>query len=474
MFEPKGGMSNVWSGTENAKVLCEGTRVAIGNGLNTLFWVHKWATSAPLDSMVTHALPEDYASIKVADMWEEGQGWKWDSFAHFLEEDILKLIQVHEVQNDPNRGDLLYWANNSKGQFTIKNAMSIIRKETNEFEDTLWNLVWRAPVQQRIRAFLWLVCHDRLLGNENRVKRRLSDDSKCYICNHPSESVLHILRDCPAARSIWRKVGGPADSPLFKRSNLKQWLMANLNEEEDNERMHWATYFGTTTWWIWRWRNCFVFNKSHEIPLDIGAFLQIRVDEIIRSLSPLEDGRTTQSSHRREVHISWHPPPPGWYSLNTDRSAKGSPGQAGGGAIIRDHYGNVISAMMCGFGVGTTFRAEVTALLRGLELARNLQIRKLVVKMDNQARVNLMQKNEPGEAECAHLINRCHELFRKEEWETRIQHVYREGNRAADWLANHGVAQTLRIVILEDIPIELRSIVDEDFRGVALPRLIPP
>lgn len=42
MFEPKQGMSNVWSRiTTNARVLCEGMRVAIGNGAKTLFWDHR-------------------------------------------------------------------------------------------------------------------------------------------------------------------------------------------------------------------------------------------------------------------------------------------------------------------------------------------------------------------------------------------------------------------------------------------------
>lgn len=49
MFNPKPNMSNVWNGiTENAKLLGEGTRIAVGNGARTLFWDHKWATSKPL------------------------------------------------------------------------------------------------------------------------------------------------------------------------------------------------------------------------------------------------------------------------------------------------------------------------------------------------------------------------------------------------------------------------------------------
>lgn len=41
--------------------------------------------------------------------------------------------------------------------------------------------------------------------------------------------------------------------------------------------------------------------------------------------------------------------------------------------------------------------------------------------------------------ECAHLIQQCRTLLDSPDWKTYIAHVYREGNRATDWLANHGV-----------------------------------
>lgn len=153
---------------------------------------------------------------------------------------------------------------------------------------------------------------------------------KCYICNNQTESVLHILRDCPAARSVWKKVGGPASLPFFFRDNLKQWMMANLNVYEVEGNLNWATYFSVTLWWIWRWRNRFVFNKSNEIPLDIGAFIQIRVDEVIHSQRDTGIGSDNSRPRRTEINVAWRPPPPGWYTLNSDGSAKGSPGNAGG------------------------------------------------------------------------------------------------------------------------------------------------
>lgn len=53
-------------------------------------------------------------------------------------------------------------------------------------------------------------------------------------------------------------------------------------------------------------------------------------------------------------------------------------------------------------------------------------------------------------------------------------HVYRKGNRAADWLANQGVIQGVTSQIFTTVPISLHRILVEDIGGVAFPRLIPP
>lgn len=80
--------------------------------------------------------------------------------------------------------------------------------------------------------------------------------------------------------------------------------------------------------------------------------------------------------------------------------------------------------------------------------------------------------NEGGE--CIHGLRSCQKVLRETEWEVKLIHVYREENRAADWLANQGVALTSGLVYLDSIPSSFCVILEEDARGMALPRLAPP
>lgn len=109
MLEQREGMSKVWEGiTENAKFLNEGAKIDVGNGLTTLFWDGTCTASKPLIYLASQTIPDELIGATFHDMWEHGTGWKGDSFVAYLLQDVLKLIEAHELKNDPNLGDLLY------------------------------------------------------------------------------------------------------------------------------------------------------------------------------------------------------------------------------------------------------------------------------------------------------------------------------------------------------------------------------
>lgn len=113
------------------------------------------------------------------------------------------------------------------------------------------------------------------------------------------------------------------------------------------------------------------------------------------------------------------------------------------------------------------------ALARGLELAKELHIDKLEIQLDSISCTQTIQGNEEVISECARIINRYRKLIKTQSWEIKVFHVFREGNHAADWLANQGVRQDDRGKSIDTIPLELFYILKEDIQGVDLPCLIP-
>lgn len=86
-------------------------------------------------------------------------------------------------------------------------------------------------MQQQIYVFLWL--HNRLMGNANRLEHQLANDQSCTGCNAAEETSLQVLRDCKAAREVWRNVGDPALEPNFITENLQEWFSRYINYSLD-------------------------------------------------------------------------------------------------------------------------------------------------------------------------------------------------------------------------------------------------
>ncbi|KAL3527881.1 hypothetical protein ACH5RR_012537 [Cinchona calisaya] len=82
----------------------------------------------------------------------------------------------------------------------------------------------------------------------------------------------------------------------------------------------------------------------------------------------------------------------GWYlNLNTDGTARGSPGLAWAGRFIRDRHGNLIAGFQRKIQLATNMPAELLGLKEGLKLVKSLNIRQLEIELDALTIIQLIQ-----------------------------------------------------------------------------------
>ena len=122
--------------------------------------------------------------------------------------------------------------------------------------------------------------------------------------------------------------------------------------------------------------------------------------------------------------------------IYTDGAARGNPGPAGAGAILRDSDGNVLAEIAEPLGRATNNVAEWTAVLLALEEARRLGATHVDLRMDSQ----LVARQISGVYRVKHPdLKPIHaavmDLLRKLDGYT-VAHVPRELNRDADRLSN--------------------------------------
>lgn len=124
------------------------------------------------------------------------------------------------------------------------------------------------------------------------------------------------------------------------------------------------------------------------------------------------------------------------FTLNTDGGARGNPGPAAGAAVIKDKQGTIVKKLGKYLGTSTNNDAEYQALIMGLELALELEIKNIKCILDSE----LVVKQLNGEYKVK--IDRLKEYFAKIKTLEKnfdhitFEHVRREYNKEADALVN--------------------------------------
>ncbi|KAJ8444644.1 hypothetical protein Cgig2_023707 [Carnegiea gigantea] len=172
--------SNTWRGIlESSQYIKQGSHMEVGNGRSAKFWHQSWALSKPLSQFCIAPIPSQIVDYKVEDFWDDELGWKWHLFTNLLPTNILKMIATHRLTPGDDCDDFLVWDGSDSGRFSIKSMLKLIRINQPEEHDQIWDKVWKVHAPQRMRFFLWLVVHDRLMTNSNRFLRALADNPLC-------------------------------------------------------------------------------------------------------------------------------------------------------------------------------------------------------------------------------------------------------------------------------------------------------
>jgi len=125
--------------------------------------------------------------------------------------------------------------------------------------------------------------------------------------------------------------------------------------------------------------------------------------------------------------------------INTDGAARGNPGHAGIGVVIKDAKGVIVREIFEYIGETTNNQAEYKALLKALVAAGELGAEQIEIFADSELMVNQLKglykvKNEGLRP----LFNNAKELLRKFKV-CNIEYVPREKNKEADELANKAI-----------------------------------
>ena len=190
-------------------------------------------------------------------MNEESKQWDrgklFATFDRHTFETILTMPLNHQTTQDR-----LVWMENKAHTFTVRTAYQVALrlKQPNRAEHSsvlaqgnTWKKIWKLPPKGR--NFLWRGCSGCLPKMQNLHKKRVRIDEHCELCDHQTETVSHVLWECPLARNVWALFKGS----IQKCSNEPIDFLLLFQKMQQRLSLLELEKWATTTWMIWHARN---------------------------------------------------------------------------------------------------------------------------------------------------------------------------------------------------------------------------
>ncbi|KAF7803026.1 putative reverse transcriptase [Senna tora] len=261
----------------------------------------------------------------------------------------------------------------------------------------------------------------------------MADVASCSRCGGLQEDVLDAVRDCPKARSLWMRLVRSSFWPEFFNFDLTTWLHLNLIKKLGRLEFDWHSTFATAVWSLWRWRNEIIFGNGDE-----GTDWFFTFIHRVRSFRDDFESIFTQRSRppaRVNKDVVWKKPLLGWVKINVDGACnKDQSLKAACGGVARDHNGRYVGAFTRNLGACSSLHAELWGVQSGLDMALQFGLEKVVIKMDSLVACELIKSPPNDSHPCIALLRGIHGRS-CDIGEVVFQHVYREGNHAADAMA---------------------------------------
>ncbi|KAL9812373.1 putative ribonuclease H domain, reverse transcriptase zinc-binding domain-containing protein [Arabidopsis thaliana] len=176
------------------------------------------------------------------------------------------------------------WIYTKSGHYTVKSGYLRATQwndEENEVTEPstkiLKKQVWKVKTARKIKHFLWQALSGCLATSSRLVDRHCGSDRTCMRCGGVSESINHLLFECPPAMQVWALSNIPTNPGIFPSTSIFTnfdfllWRAKDLGAtKEILEAFPWIL------WYVWKARNDKIFNNKDILPPDT---LQLAISE---------------------------------------------------------------------------------------------------------------------------------------------------------------------------------------------------
>ncbi|OVA15314.1 Ribonuclease H domain [Macleaya cordata] len=431
------------------------------------FWLENWSNEGILAEAYTGTeVPSTISLKEVVDA---------DFIISGINDPPISLLRRLFESRLMADSDMRLWAPTTNGSFTVKSAFDQIRDVASVCPFA--SFYWANFIPIKLSVFFW-----RALQNAVPVDTRIQNcmvslASACVCCTQRQiETFNHLFLQGKIAADLWDHFGSYFGIHRVDFIDFKDLIWAWFNVAPPGSKMGClaALIPMVIMWETWLERN----RRLHNGPPASFISTRLKVLKWIHDLNPrlivkkrspatfknfLSACNISPTQVRRKPIkiLRWSTPPPGYFILNTDGASVSR--IAAGGGVIRDSQGEIVAAFHSSYGMGTNNLAESRALLDGLALCRQMDIRNIAVRVDSHLVASWFHAKGEIPWSLQRWWHRIREL--SQNLNLFVAHVYRELNAPADSMASMGLTSNTDRIFLSDFPARLVGLARLDRLG---------
>lgn len=119
-------------------------------------------------------------------------------------------------------------------------------------------VLWKLPIPYKIRTFMWLLTHNKLLTKKNLARRGWPGCTKCHFCTQ-EETHNHLFLKCRFTQQIWYWMGISQQFYLNWHS-IKDIITFSFTLP-NGQQQSFLIVFSALCWTLWKIRNEICFQQ---------------------------------------------------------------------------------------------------------------------------------------------------------------------------------------------------------------------
>ncbi|KAL5818656.1 hypothetical protein ACOSQ4_022498 [Xanthoceras sorbifolium] len=277
--------------------------------------------------------------------------------------------------------------------------------------------------------------------------------SLCPIYRMQPESISHSLWFCKSLNIVRKSWSEALGCSTPKSGSLIDFLLVCKNQIKANE----FVVLLILLWRLWFCRNHFIHAGTSLAAKDCWSWAKSFADDF--QVAALLPGHALRSPAPVQ---SWRPPGDSLIKMNSDATTCLKSNRAGFGVVFQNHSGHVLmSAAASSSSCFSPLVLEALSLKRGLELARDASLLRLVIESDCVTLVKAINSVKLPLSEVGNIIKYITVLIHCL-GVSCVSFAPRNANRVVDVLSKFSLSLNGESIWMEDVPPCVFSLILEE------------